>query len=82
MSNSFWMDGHSITSVTSIETPPRGVRGRRIRIRSRIRIRKSVSGRSKGGGPPPGSVSLGSGSGFVVAKDKSVVTNFQIVERA
>ena len=47
-----------------------------------MRSRSSGSGRSKVGGPPPGSVSLGSGSGFVIAEDGDIVTNFYVVERA
>ena len=54
---------------------PRGTGGRR-------RNRSRVSGGPKGGGPHPWSVSIGFGSGFVVAEEGYVVTNFHVVERS
>ena len=44
--------------------------------------RSNSRGMSKSGVPPPRSIFLESGSGFFIAEDGYVVTNFPIMERA
>ena len=62
--------------------PPGGTRTRINTRRVMERSKSGSSGSKRRVGYDPGSVSLGSGSGFVIAEDGYVVTNFHVVERA